>query len=57
MKTLNNKPPRIGQPCTVRGAKATVRRVYDFGTMDVEVVSTGKLFRVTGLAWLKAEVK
>lgn len=57
MKTLNYKPPRIGQACTVRGAKAAVRRVYDFGTMDVEVVSTGKLFRVTGLAWLKAEVK
>jgi len=31
-----------------------VLAVYDFGTVDVEVIATGNCYRITGLPFLRA---
>ena len=49
------KPSRPGMTYMVGERKAVIRKVYTFGTMDVEVVSTGEWFRVTGLPFIKKD--
>lgn len=48
---MNRPRPTIGQIMTVYGQPARIFRVYSFGTVDVEIISTGKCFRVTGLSF------
>lgn len=41
---------RVGQRVTLnRIGDAVIRRVHDFGTVDVESTATGRWYRVTGL--------
>lgn len=41
---------KVGNPYEVYGKVGTIRKVWPFGTIDVEMPS-GKFFRVTGLRW------
>ena len=48
--------PSVGDVATFticgRPADCEVLEVYDFGTVDVERLSDGSCFRITGLGWL-----
>jgi hypothetical protein len=47
-----NAMPEMGDIVHTSRGEARVLRVYVFGTMDVEILSNGRRFRLTGLGWL-----